>query len=1437
MNQRYFLASLKTVSAWRPLVSRFTPHLVCFVAIAPLAEVRAATTNAIVLENLKTGTSPNTWDISGAGDTSIQGFATQISVNKGQTVHFKISTSASAYRIDIYRLGYYQGNGARLVASTNPTASLPQNQPGPSTDSSTGLMDYGTWAESGSWQVPSNAVSGVYIAEPVRTDTSGMSHIPFIVRDDTNTSAMLFKTSDTTWQAYNDYGGNSLYVGNPAGRAYKVSYNRPFNTRGDSSYDWVFNAEYPMIRWLEANGYDVTYTTSVDADMRGPLMLQHQLVMSVGHDEYWSGGERTNFETAVGAGVHLGFFSGNEIFWKTRWESSIDGSSTPYRTLVTYKETTAGAKIDPAPVWTGTWRDPRFSPPYDGGRPENRLTGQIFFVNGPVSPPNSIQVPTAYRALRFWRNTSVATESSTTTFPAGTLGYEWDESPDNGFRPPGLVFMSSATWSGVPVLQDYGSTYATGTATHNLSLYRHPSGALVFGGGTVQWSWGLDSNHDNGSLAASTPMKQATVNLFADMGIQPGSIQSGLTAATASTDHTAPTSTITSPTPGTTIPLGNQITISGTASDTGGGVVGGVEVSTDNGSTWHPATGLTSWTYSWTVTQMGSTTIRSRAVDDSANLETPSSGVPVNMGTNIGSWSSVLPWHGVAVHSQLLKTGKVLTWQAGSNASVWDPAAGTFTNVPDPFATLLSPGNTFLPNGQLITLGGWNQTNGQGVTEVDLFDPVALTWSRATPMTYPRWYPTATVLPNGRVLATSGDAVTNSISAIPEIYDPIGNTWTALPQAFNSIPIYPFMYVRPDGRLVSVGNSEQAWDTEPLDLSIPAWSVLDNRVIDGGSVVMFQPGKFMKAGSASAPGNPGSSVATAFVLDLTQVNPAWRPTASMANPRSFHNLTMLPDGSVLSTGGGTDKAGTNTNNAVFAAELWSPSNETWSTMASMVTPRLYHSTAQLLPDGRVLVAGGGAQPGVADQPTAEIFSPPYLSKGSRPTITAVPSTLSYGSNFTVTTPSAATISSVSLISLGAVTHSFNQNQRFLNLNFQASAGSLTLSAPADSNLAPPGYYMLFLVNNNGVPSVGSFVNFAVPNAPLQVLVPSVVTLTQSAANTTISAADLSVGITVSTPSTLVPAGSVISQSPNAGAQAPAGSGVDLVLSSGLPTVNVAVDKVVSVDGHGTQVTSQFSTSSAGELLVAFGASDGPTSSQSLTVSGAGLTWSLVKRANAQFGTAEIWQARAANQLSNVTVTSTQQLGGYDQSLTVVAFTGASGVGASATAGAPNGGPSVSVTTTKSSSVVYGVGNDYDTATSRIVGPNQTMVHQWVDSGTGDTFWVQDESNPVPTAGTQAPINDSSPTLDQWNLAEVELMPALAPYINSFTATMAAHQLVLRGTGATNASWALLMATNFAQPLSTWTPVTNGSFNGSGQFVFTNGISPAAPAQFFRLRTP
>ena len=604
--------------------------------------------NPIVCENSRAGNPASEWDVSGAGDPSIQGFATDISVNRGETVRFKISTPSTAYRLDIYRMGYYQGNGARKVATVQPSAALPQTQPACLKDDTTRLLDCGNWAVSASWSVPASATSGIYFARAVRTDTGGASHIVFVVRDDASTSDVLVQTSDTTWQAYNSYGGDFIEYpdyGYPTTRAFKGSYNRPFYTRnspgGLGAYNWLFHAEYPMVRWLEANGYDVSYSTGVDSDLRGGLIRNHKVFVSVGHDEYWSGQQRAHVEAARDAGVHLAFFSGNEVYRKIRWESSIDGSGTPNRTMVCYKESNAEEKIDPlATVWTGSWRDGRFSPPADGGRPENALTGTLFGVVAVANDGIPLKVPEADGKMRFWRNTAVAslTLGQTATLGERILGYEFDEEIDNGFRPSGLLRLSSTTTPAFAMVvgdnifrgQD---TYPSGTATHALTLYKHGSGALVFSAGTVQWSWGLDGEHDSGASIPNASIRQATVNLFADMGVQPQTLQAGLTPATASTDTAAPTSAIATPAAGANVVPGSVVAITGTATDTGG-QVGGVEVSVDGGATWHPATGRSPWSYNWTApTTNGSVTIKTRAVDDSGNLEAPAVGITVIVGS------------------------------------------------------------------------------------------------------------------------------------------------------------------------------------------------------------------------------------------------------------------------------------------------------------------------------------------------------------------------------------------------------------------------------------------------------------------------------------------------------------------------------------------------------------------------------------------------------------------------------------------------------------------------------------------------------------------------------------------------------------------------------------------------------------------------------------
>ncbi|YBW38620.1 DUF4082 domain-containing protein [Nitrobacter sp. TKz-YC01] len=595
--------------------------------------VQNITPNAIVLENMKQGAPESEWLID-QGDRSIEGFAAQFSVIGGERVDFKINTDATDYRIDIYRIGYYNGDGARKVDTINQSLSTAQIQPVPMFDPTMKLVDAGNWSVSASWDVPLEAVSGIYLAKLTRLDTGGENMIPFIIRDDANPSDITFQTSDTTWQAYNWWGGYNLYGGidaaGKAGRSSAVSYNRPIITR-DGGYsagpqDFIFSVEYPTIRWLEQNGYDVNYITGIDTARDGAQLLNSQIFLSVGHDEYWSAEQRSNVEAARDAGVNLAFLSGNEMYWQIRWESSIDGNGTPYKTMVSFKETWDNADSDPG-YTTGTWRDPQWG----AGQPENSLTGTIFTVDS--YRLDTITIPYDLSNFRFWSNTEVADiqPGQVYSLVPNLLGYEWDSDLDNGFRPAGLIPLSSTTVDVNTLLLDNGNTTGPGTATHSLTLYRAPSGALVFGAGTVYWSWGLDSHHDNEATPTDPNVQQAMVNLFADMGVQPQTLMQSLVVASQSTDHIAPTSFITSPTTDGSYTAAQPITITGTATDTGGGLVAVVEVSTNGGTTWHRATGYENWSYTFVPIAGGTYDIRSRAVDDSVNMEIPQQGTVITV--------------------------------------------------------------------------------------------------------------------------------------------------------------------------------------------------------------------------------------------------------------------------------------------------------------------------------------------------------------------------------------------------------------------------------------------------------------------------------------------------------------------------------------------------------------------------------------------------------------------------------------------------------------------------------------------------------------------------------------------------------------------------------------------------------------------------------------
>jgi hypothetical protein len=443
----------------------------------------------------------------------------------------------------------------------------------------------------------------------------------------------------------------------------------------------------------------------------------------------------------------------------------------------------------------------------------------------------------------------------------------------------------------------------------------------------------------------------------------------------------------------------------------------------------------------------------------------------------VGRWDSLVTLPFFPVHDHLLPSGKVMIWPGdggitGNDPRLWDPATQSVTLLAKPGYDVFCSGHSFLADGRLFVAGGHIQ-NGVGLQRSSLYDPFANAWIAAPDMNAGRWYPTVTTLANGDALVVSG-SIDNTVgtNTLPQVYQAGTGTWRSLSGAQLGLDLYPMMFVAPNGRVVNVGPTRT---TRWLDTSgTGAWTSLGNSNFGHrsyGSAVMYAEGRILLVGGGDPPTN------TAEVIDLNQPTPAWRYTAPMGIARRQVNATLLPDGTVLVTGGTFGAGFNNPNTPAHPAELWDPATETWSTLASATVPRLYHSAAVLLPDGRVLSTGGNGQP------TPEAFSPPYLFKGARPAMTGVPPAIAHGQRFAVQTADAASIRKVTLIRITSVTHAFNLNQRLNVLGFTPTADGLEIVAPAGGSVAPPGHYLLFLVNANGVPSVGNIVRLGATAPP------------------------------------------------------------------------------------------------------------------------------------------------------------------------------------------------------------------------------------------------------------------------------------------------------------------------------------------------------------------
>jgi uncharacterized repeat protein (TIGR02543 family) len=451
---------------------------------------------------------------------------------------------------------------------------------------------------------------------------------------------------------------------------------------------------------------------------------------------------------------------------------------------------------------------------------------------------------------------------------------------------------------------------------------------------------------------------------------------------------------------------------------------------------------------------------------------------PLGPEAQVGRWSSPQSTPVVALHLSLLPSGNALLWGHGGEPQVWNAQGGSFTQVANTDCTdplgceLFCSGQTVLADGRLLVAGGHDEARGNshGLTQSSTFDGNG--WQPAGRMSYARWYPTLVPLANGDVVALSGTQVPGVNASIPERWN--GSTWTPLTGANQPLPNYPRAFVEPkNGHIFIAGHAE----VRVLDPGgNGSWSLGPaRRVADrnyGGAVMLDSKVLYAGGGGRACPGTPERS---AEIIDLADPSPSWAPTGSMAVARRQMNLTVLPDGTALATGGTSTCGPSDEAGAVFAAELWDPGTGQWKTLASAGVVRVYHSTAMLLPDGRVLSTGSGDGGGVTPQRSYEVFSPPYLFKGARPSYDLTSTAMRYGQPFAVSTANPGSIRKVTIVRLAATTHAFDMSQRLSTLQFEATAGGLTVTPPAAGRIAPPGPYMLFLVNDAGVPSVAQTV--------------------------------------------------------------------------------------------------------------------------------------------------------------------------------------------------------------------------------------------------------------------------------------------------------------------------------------------------------------------------
>ena len=451
--------------------------------------------------------------------------------------------------------------------------------------------------------------------------------------------------------------------------------------------------------------------------------------------------------------------------------------------------------------------------------------------------------------------------------------------------------------------------------------------------------------------------------------------------------------------------------------------------------------------------------------------------------TNLGQWSSPQSLGMVAIHAALMNNGTVLVYSypGPSPARVVDPVANTVTDVTFPsLLDIFCSGLSFLPDGRLFVDGGMLDSlypKKAGIFNANIFDPSTNTWTPVPNMNYARWYPTTVPMPDGTIFVLAGTNQTgNIIQVATESYNPITNAWTELPtSAWVPTPVddYPLMTLLNSGTLFYAAPRP---DTQMYNPSTQTWSFVANRNFGyryhaAVTLLPLSQQVMVVGGAATDAENGGDATNTTEMIDFSAQTPSWSYTAPLNIARYNHNLVYLADGTLLAVGGNQNSS---YGLPVYQPELYNPTTGTWTLLPPQNGVRAYHSTAVLLPDGRVFSAGSDSKTPL--EKTYEFYSPAYLFNGPQPTITSSPTSVTYGQQFTISTPDAATIQRVAIIRPGAVTHANHMDDHYyIDLTWSAGTGLLNLTAPSSPTQAAPGYYMLVIVNSSGVPSVMPFI--------------------------------------------------------------------------------------------------------------------------------------------------------------------------------------------------------------------------------------------------------------------------------------------------------------------------------------------------------------------------